>query len=171
MLFWIVTALSLVVPTVAIAAGVVLGRRHERHAWRVINEGLAEVGLSLRVQDVHRTWNANGTFRGVPITIDGYTEPEGERVATRTALQVLDTPLGQAALYPVDSPKIADRGAMEELVFDGEFGQKFRVFARSPDTLRRWLTPEVRQVIASFEDIRGEVCRLSRSARTGCFGW
>jgi hypothetical protein len=155
MLFWIVTALSLMVPTVAIAVGVVLGRRHERHAWRVINEGLAEVGLSLRVQDVTRTWNANGTFRGVPVTIDGYTEPEGESVATRTALQVLDTPLGQAAIYPVDSPKIADRGAMEELVFDGDFGQKFRVFARSPDTLQRWLTPEVRQVVASFEDIRG----------------
>ncbi|MFP6684909.1 MAG: hypothetical protein VB934_09355 [Polyangiaceae bacterium] len=89
-----------------------------------------------------RTWNANGTFRGVPITIEG--------------------------------PKIADRGAMEELVFDGEFGQKFRVFARSPDTLRRWLTPEVRQVIVNFLGTmhgRGEVCRLSTSARTGCFDW
>ena len=106
--------------------------------------------MSLRAQDVMRTWNVNGTFRGVPVTIDGYTEPEGEGVATRTALQVLDTPLGQAAIYPVDSPKIAERGAMEELVFDGEFGQKFRVFARSPDTLRRWLTPEVRQVIVNF---------------------
>jgi hypothetical protein len=145
-------AVSLAAPAAFIAYAYWRHRLHNRQAWEDLNRDLAEVGLSLRARSLDE-WCASGTFRGLPISIETFEESVGEHIARHTSFRVVDTPLAEAAIYRVGSRRISDRGALEEIRYSDDFSTRYRVFARSEQSLGEWLSPAVRQLVADLREV------------------